>query len=131
MVSIAVEGPSDVGAVRKILTSRSLEVDESRIFVTRGKSNLDKKIASYNRAAQHSPWLLLRDADHDQGDCAVKLREALLPAAHQNRGLCFRLATRSLEAWLLADGEAFAGFFSVALSAIPDNVEQLRTPSGL
>lgn len=127
-VSIAVEGTSDVEAVKKILSSRSIAVNHSQIFVTRGKSKLDTKIASYNTAAARSPWFVLRDSDRDDGDCPAATRSARLPQASQNSAMCFRLAVRSLEAWLLADVEGFASMFSVARAAIPRDVEQLADP---
>lgn len=127
-VSIAVEGTSDVPAAEKILASRSITVDPRRIFVTRGKPNFDKKVASYNNAAVNSPWFILRDSDRDGDDCPVTLREMLLPAARQAPGMCFRLAVRALEAWLLADPETFAKTFSVARSVIPIKVEDLPDP---
>lgn len=124
-VAVAVEGDSDVAAVEKLLASRSIEVDARRTFRTRGKGKLDKKIAGYNQAAAHSPWFLLRDADHDADDCPADLRDSRLSASQQSPGLCFRLAVRSLEAWLLADAEAFAVAFSVRAAAVPGDVEQL------
>ncbi|MEU4291047.1 hypothetical protein AB0E63_22720 [Kribbella sp. NPDC026596] len=127
-VSIAVEGASDVPAAEKILASRSITVDQRRIFVTRGKHNFDKKIGSYNNAAENSPWFVLRDSDRDGSDCPATLREMLLPADRQAPGLCFRLAGRALEAWLMADSETFARTFSVARSVIPTNAEELPDP---
>jgi hypothetical protein len=127
-VSIAVEGASDVPAAQKILASRSITVGQGRIFITRGKPKFDMKIASYNKAALNSPWFILRDSDRDGKDCPVTLREALLPASHQVSGMCFRLAVRELDAWLLADSETFAKAFSVARSVIPTNVEELSDP---
>jgi hypothetical protein len=40
--------------------------------------------------------------------------------------MCFRVAVRAVEAWLLADGEAIAGFLGVARTAIPS-----RSPDDL
>lgn len=126
--SVAVEGASDVAAVEKILASRSIALDSKNVFVKRGKGNLDKKLAGFNNAAARSPWFVLRDADHDEGGCAAALRESLLPTYDQQPRMCFRLAVRSLDAWLLADSESFATTFSVAVSAIPVAVEDLADP---
>jgi hypothetical protein len=127
-ISIAVEGASDVAAVVTMLRSRGITVEPTRIFVTRGKAKLDSKLKSYNKAAAFSPWLVLRDADHDEGGCPVAVRKSRLSLDEQNPAFCFRLAVRSLEAWLLADAEAFAATFSVTASAIPRDVEQLADP---
>ncbi len=127
-VAVAVEGESDVAAVESMLGTRSIRVDAQRIFRTSGKAKLDRKIRGYNQAAAQSPWLVLRDADHDEGGCAAALRESRLPANSQNPGLSFRLAVRSIEAWLLADAEAFAATFLVPASIVPSGVEQLPDP---
>lgn len=110
--------------------SRSVAADPRRTYRTGGKANLDKRIRNYNRAALQTPWFALRDADHDATDCPKALRELLVPPASQSDGMCFRLAVRSLEAWLLADAEAFAETFSVAVSAVPGTPEQLSDPKG-
>jgi hypothetical protein len=125
-VSIAVEGASDVAAVEKMLASRGISVDPKSIFVKRGHGNLDKKLTGSNNGAARSPWFVLRDTDRD--DCPAALRERLLPDANKNPGMCFRLAVRSIEAWLLADMEAFAKTFSVTTHAIPSAVEELINP---
>ena len=102
--------------------------DPKRTFVLRGKGALDKKVGGYNRAAHHGAWLVLRDADHDQDGCVAAVREALVAARDQSDSLCLRLPVRALEAWLLADTEAFAREFSVPESKVPIDVESLVNP---
>ena len=126
--SVAVEGASDVAVVEKILASRSIIVDPKAVIIKRGKGNLDNKVLGFNNAAARSPWFVLRDSDRDEGDCAAALRESLLPAVEKSAGMCFRLAVRSVEAWLLADAVAFAAAFSIAESAVPAAVEDLTDP---
>jgi hypothetical protein len=127
-VAIAVEGPTDHAAIEKILSTRSLCVDPKRVYQCGGKARLDEKLTSYNAAAHRSPWLVLRDADSDGQNRAVCVRAALLPMEIQAPALCFRLAVRALEAWLLADCEAFAAFFSVSVAAVPRDPEGLIDP---
>jgi hypothetical protein len=127
-VSIAVEGDTDVAAIKKILGSRSISVAAQGRFSTGGKGKLDAKLDGFNNAAAHAPWLVLRDSDQDYGDCPTAARQALLPIGTQNPMMCFRLAVRQLEAWLLADREAFADTFAVRASAIPADVEALPDP---
>ncbi|MGL5809350.1 MAG: hypothetical protein ACRCYQ_05345 [Nocardioides sp.] len=127
-VAVAAEGASDIAAIEKILASREILVDPKRRFVKRGKSNLDPKLRGFNRAAQRSPWFVLRDSDHDEGDCPAALREVLRPAGTTSRAMCFRLAVRSLEAWLLGDAESFASFFGTALANVPIRPEDLPNP---
>lgn len=127
-IALAVEGPTDRAAAEKILSTRSLQADPLSTFVKHGKSRLDKKMHSFNQAARFRPWLVLRDADHDCGDCPVSVRRSLLPLESQNLALCLRLPVRCLEAWLLADLDGFSTAFHVSKSIVPDNVEELFDP---
>lgn len=42
--------------------------------------------------------------------------------------MCFRIAVREVEAWLLADAEQAAGFLAVPLARIPAEPETLPDP---
>lgn len=127
-VGVVVEGQSDVAVVQKMLLSCDIATDPQRIFRCNGKNKLDRNLSNYNRAAMHSPFIVVRDTDNEENGCAAALRERKLPGSRQNPGLCFRLAVRSIEAWLLADAEAFAETFSVALAKVPVGVEELAKP---
>ena len=59
-------------------------------------------------------------------DCAPLLRNSWLPQVAP--GLCFRVAVRAVEAWLLADAEHIADFLGVARSRVPSNPETLDDP---
>ena len=115
-MNLAVEGLADAVAGRKLLEQGGHAV--GTVVVKRGKTELDPLVLRLNRAARHAPWLVLRDADRDGGDCPVRLRQELLPEGQDN-GLCLRLPVRSLEAWLLADAEAFSGHFHVRAALVP------------
>ena len=90
-----------------------------------GKPQLRKNIKGYNNAANFSPWLVLVDLDQDF-DCAPLLRENWL--SRPGEYMCFRIAVREVEAWLLADREQIASFLSVAREKIPKEPEQLPNP---
>ncbi len=122
-----VEGLVDRVAAESILAARSRAVDPRRIIITRGKQQFDARLAKYNFAARHGPWLALRDSDHDAGDCPAALRQSLL-VMPQSPALCLRLAVRTLEAWLLADAEAFSQHFSISRSKVPVFPEELDQP---
>ena len=68
---------------------------------------------------------MLVDLD-DDADCAAALCADRLPdpAPH----LCFRVAVREMETWLLADREAAARFLSVPGSRIPQDPETVANP---
>jgi hypothetical protein len=122
-VVLAVEGSTDEAVLRRTLSDFDLQVDN--IYGSKGKQGLDRQLKGYNHAARYRPWVVLRDLDHD-AECAPSLAQALLPNPAQM--MCFRLAVRAVEAWLLADREAMAAFLGVAESFIPVNVEALADP---
>jgi hypothetical protein len=123
IVTVAVEGDHDAAVVRRILESLGLEV--GTIYGGRGKGALDKALGGYNHAARHSPWLVLRDLDHD-APCAVELVRRLVPEPAPQ--LCLRVVVRSIEAWLMADREGVSRFLTVAAERVPDNPEVLVNP---
>jgi hypothetical protein len=42
--------------------------------------------------------------------------------------MCFRVAVREVESWLLADKHRFSAFFSLPLAAVPDDPDALLDP---
>ena len=122
-ISAAVEGIVDEAVVRTLIAHAG--ATPGPVYGKQGKALLRQKIAGYNNAARWAPWIVLVDLNHD-GECAPPLRDAWLaqPAAH----LCFRVAVRMVEAWLLADTERVAAFLGIARSKVPANPEGLDEP---
>lgn len=123
MLAGAVEGLVDEAVLRRIADHIGASVHA--VYGRNGKPALLQRLEGYNRAAQFSPWLVLLDLDEDD-QCAPPYRVALLPRPAPR--MCFRIAVRETEAWLLADRERLAGFLAVALSKIPSNPEGIRDP---
>ncbi|MPZ19169.1 MAG: DUF4276 family protein [Luteitalea sp.] len=123
MVSAAVEGIVDEAVVRKLVAHAGARTGP--VYGKDGKNLLKQRINGYNNAARRSPWIVLVDLDRD-AECAPPLREAWLPQTA--RYLCFRIAVREVEAWLMADPETLAGFLRVAIKCIPTAPEQLENP---
>lgn len=119
-ISGAVEGISDEAVLRRIVVARGGDVH--RVQVQLGKANLRRALPGYNAAAQRDPWLVMVDLDQDF-DCPPALVSDWLPAPA--RYMRFRVVVRQVEAWLLADCQRFAAFFSVPASAIPDMPDAL------
>jgi hypothetical protein len=99
-MNVAVEGVTDGSVVGRIL--RDHGVGMAQVSGLRGKGHLDLRLPAYNNAARFSDWLVVRDLDQD-ADCAATLVRAKLRAP--SKGMRFRVAVRSIEAWLLADAE--------------------------
>jgi len=90
-----------------------------------GKSKLISALPKYNAAAAHYPWLAIRDLDQD-AECAPTLRIRNLPILSDL--MCFRIAVREAEVWLMADREAFADALGVSLARISTQPEALADP---
>lgn len=121
---VVVEGSTDVPVVRKVAALAGWELSQQPIEA-RGKGQLDKDLPGYNAAAQGSPWFVLRDLDHD-APCPGALVNKLLPVPKPL--MCFRVAVRSTEAWLMADPETLAAFLHVSPAQIPGNPEGEEDP---
>jgi len=123
IVSAAVEGMLDEAVLRRLIED-SGGIPGS-IYGKFGKSFLLEKLQAYNQAARFSPWVILVDLDHDD-DCAPPFRKSVLP--NPAPLMCFRIAVREVETWLLADREHLAKFLSVDLLRIPHDPDALDSP---
>jgi hypothetical protein len=88
----------------------------------KGKNSLDKNVKGYNNAARFAPWLVLRDLDHD-ADCPPDLLPFLLPSPATM--MRFRIAVRSVEAWLLADSARIQRFLQIPEGRVPADPDRL------
>ena len=107
-----VEGSIDEAVVRRIFSSLSIEAGT---FYQVSIPAFETRLRRLNHAARHSPWFALCDLDQDE--CAPLRTRRYLP--HPVPGICFRIAVRAVEAWLLADRESMARFLCVAKHVIP------------
>jgi hypothetical protein len=123
VISAAVEGIVDEAVALRLIAHA--DATPGDVYGRQGKSFLRQRIAGYNNAAKRMPWIVLVDLDRDS-DCAPPLRKAWLPQPAPY--LCFRVAVREVEAWLLADGERLASFLGVARSSLPSDPERLGDP---
>jgi len=126
VVSSAVEGDVDEAVVRKLIILAGAEPGPT--FGKTGKAAMREKISGYNRAARHAPWFVLVDLDREAA-CPVPLLLTWLPKPATR--MCFRVAVRQVEAWLLADAQEIAGFLGVARAAIPADPESLEDAKGV
>jgi len=122
-ITLVVEGTSDEAVARRICTMLGIDIGD--VHIRGGKGKIDTRLHSYNQAARHIPWFVLRDLDRD-ADCAATLIRTLLP--EKNRELILRIPIRSIESWLLADQERIASFLKVSPAKIPPDPELLDNP---
>jgi len=84
-----------------------------------------RSITGYNNAARFAPWIVLVDLDHDC-DCAPPFARKWL--VNPSDGMCFRVAVRAIEAWLLADRERLAQLLGVRMTWLPTDPDSLDDP---
>jgi hypothetical protein len=123
LVTIAVEGMSDRPVARNLLTTVGLEI--GKVYDNGGKSRLDRRLTGFNNAAQFAPWFVLRDMDHDAPCPGELVTQKLVRPAPL---MCFRVAVRETEAWLLADREQIATWLSIPLERVPVDPDLLPDP---
>ena len=119
----AVEGDLDEIVLRRLASHLGIGVHQ--VFGKRGKNHLRDKIVAYNQAARYSPWIVLVDLDHEF-ECAPSLRNTWLTVPAEF--MCFRVAVREIESWLLADRSRIAKFLGIQRSSVPMAVDELDDP---
>ena len=122
VASGAVEGALDEVVLLRL--GEHLGISVGPVFGRNGKSYLRERIDGYNRAARFWPWIVLVDLDHEE--CAPSLCREWLPTPAE--GMCFRVAVREIESWLLADRAGIAAFLGVPASRVPSVVDDLDDP---
>jgi len=122
-VFVAVEGLLDEAVAERVV--RFVGAEPGPVFGKEGKSWLLKKLERYTCAARFAPWFVLVDLDQEAG-CAPPFRAQVLPSPAPL--MCFRVAVRMVEAWLLADQHNFARFLGIPSSSVPAAPEALADP---
>lgn len=110
----AVEGELDDAVLRRVAVHVGAQV--GTVYGKEGKPQLRGRINGYNAAARWHPWAVLVDLDESH-PCAAELRADWLP--DEAPLMCFRVAVRQVEAWLLADSEESAAFLGVKRALLP------------
>ncbi len=121
---MVVEGDTDLPVARKLVRDAGLDV--ALELDCAGKSQLDEHLSGYNAAAQGSPWFVLRDLNGD-ALCAAALLEQR--RFKPSQWMCFRIAVREMEAWLLADAHEFSAFFDVEETLVPGDPDAEADPT--
>lgn len=125
VVNVAVEGPTDLAVVSKVLDHAGLQVGIA--YGQKGKAHLDSCLRGFNNSAKHRPWVVVRDLDRD-ASCPPGLVRTLI--ARPSKWMRLRVATHAIESWLLADAEMLAKYLGVSQSRIPMNPDDLDDPKG-
>lgn len=126
LFGLVAEGQCDIEVGRRLLIARGHELDME--FNCRGKGNLDKRLPGFTTAARNagSHWLVIRDLDAD-ADCPPTLVANLIPGACP-ASLRFRIASKAIESWLMADRDALADWLQISATNLPRAPEQVDHP---
>ena len=122
-IKAVVEGDVDAAVVRRLAAEAQLQIAE--VHVRGGKEKIRSRIGAYARAAEHLAFFVLVDLDREF-ECAPGLVSEWIEQPKPR--LCFRVAVKAIEAWLLADQEACARFLRVRRASIPDRPEDVADP---
>ncbi len=123
IISAAVEGAVDEAVVRKLIAQAGGQTGS--VYGKNGKPELLRRIDGYNNAARYSPWIVLVDLNGD-AECAPSVLNDWAPTPAPK--LCFRIAVREIEAWLIADAPTFSNYLSIRLGYLPSEPENLERP---
>lgn len=124
-VNLAIEDELSETVLRRLLDHADRGYAVGAAYGRRGFGYLRGTIASWNRAAQYTPFVLLTDLD--SRPCPGELIESWL-SEPQHPNLVFRVAVREVEAWLLADRSNFARYLQVSEKWLPENPDALPDP---
>ena len=119
----AVEGLVDEAVFRRLV--KAVGAIPGPVHGKRGKAHLLQALNGYNNAARISPWLVIVDLDDDT-ECAPPLRAKHLPKPKDK--MCFRIAVREIESWLLADPDRLSALLGVEGSLLPPNPDNEKDP---
>lgn len=123
LINLAGEGRTDISAAMSLI--KLLRLKHGATSSVRSKSKIDAKLQEFNRTGRHLNWLILRDLDHD-AKCASQLIKGLI----ENRSprMSIRIPVRTIESWLFADADGFAGEFYVDRHRLPKYPDELNDP---
>jgi hypothetical protein len=124
-ITIAVEDVLSEAVVREMLKQSERPFSIGNCLNRGGYGYLKRIVSGLNKAAQGMPYLVLTDLD--QYECPLTIISHWLDTPkHPN--LIFRVAVKEVEAWLLADREAFAEFLGIAVTLIPQDADAIADP---
>jgi hypothetical protein len=122
-INLLVEGATDEVVVRRVLAYAGFRPGTA--YGKKGKSDLLRRLPTYNQAARFTPWFVTVDLDHD-APCAPEYVRMLLPEREQ--GLLLRIAVREMEAWLLADADQIASYLGISPALVPREPDAEENP---
>ena len=124
-ITLAVEDVLSEAVLREMLKQSERPFSIGLCLNKGGYGYLKTIVPGLNKAAQGMPYLVLTDLDNAECPLAIISNWLKTP---KHRNLIFRVAVREVEAWLLADREAFAEFLGIAVTLIPQDADAIADP---
>ncbi len=125
LINLAVEDSLSETVLRAILRQSNRPYVVNICYCQQGYGYLKKTVRGFNNAAKVIPYLVLTDLDRTE--CPLKLIQDWL-AFKKHPNFLFRIAVREVEAWVLADRQAFSKFIGVNQDQIPPDVDKIDDP---
>jgi hypothetical protein len=125
-INLVVEDALSEAVAREILRQSGRSFVIGRPLNRRGSGNIKNIISGLNNAAKGTPYFVLTDLDNIE--CPLALISNWLPQQSRHPNLIFRVAVREVEAWVLADRQAFSEFLGIPIQSIPINVDRIDDP---
>ncbi|HEX8409160.1 MAG TPA: hypothetical protein VF883_09860 [Thermoanaerobaculia bacterium] len=125
----AVEDVLSEAVVRKLVAVERPDLVLSAVLRKNGREYVRSRARELNRTAHSVPVFVVVDLDRPV-PCPADLIESWLPSPRAPK-LLFRVAVMEIEAWIMADRDAFASFLSVPLHRIPPNPDDVLHPKEL
>jgi hypothetical protein len=124
-IGYGVEGATDAPVAEHLI--RLLDRQPRALSDSGGTTALDPRILKWNVSSLSTPILVLRDWDVRDGvECVPALLSKVCGGEFRTQNLVVRVPVRSIEAWLLADTDAFKDYFNVA--KVPLTPDEESTP---
>ena len=114
-VYISGEDPVTKAVIRRLMGYVSERFQVIMEIPARG-GEIKKKIPQCNKLAESYPVIMLLDVDDG---CAPALKRELLGGLEQSDRFLMNIAVDEAEAWIMADREGFAKYFSIDIDEIP------------
>jgi hypothetical protein len=117
MVSVALATEDELSEIvgERIIEHLGMSVDLK--FGRRGNGYLRSNLDKFRELALRGPLLLL--TDQDNAPCPLALIENWSKGCELPKKMAFRVVSRQIESWIMADADAFSSFLGVKSSAIP------------
>ena len=125
-VELVVEDELSEALLRKMISGCAPALQVGTVRITNGNGQIKKNLRAFNSLARISPVLVL--TDQDDSECPPALIDEWFEGLAKQPGLRFRVATREVESWVMADRERFARFLGIQTNLVPAYPDQLRNP---